>query len=89
VECEKFTAAQKAGGWVDSMRMLTPEPTKLYTWWSYRSPDWMIANKGRRLDHVWTSPALADRVAGITIAKNYRAALRPSDHVPVTATLDV
>src|SRR5581483_4021330 len=32
VECEKLTAVQKAGGWIDSMRVLTPEPEKLYTW---------------------------------------------------------
>ncbi len=31
---------------------------------------------------------LADRVAGIAIAKNYRGAARPSDHVPVTATTE-
>ena len=89
IECEKLNSARQAGAWVDSMRVLTPEPTKLYTWWSYRSPDWVTANKGRRLDHAWTSQALADRVAGITIAKNYRGAERPSDHVPVTLTLDV
>ena len=39
--------------------------------------------------YVWTSPMLADRVAGIEIAKAYRGAERPSDHVPVTATLEV
>jgi exodeoxyribonuclease-3 len=89
IECEKLNSARRAGAWVDSMRVLTPEPTKLYTWWSYRSPDWVTANKGRRLDHAWTSQALADRVADITIAKNYRGAERPSDHVPVTLTLDV
>jgi exonuclease III len=32
---------------------------------------------------------LADRVSGIAIAKNYRGAERPSDHVPVTATLEL
>ena len=32
---------------------------------------------------------LADRVAAIAVAKHYRAAARPSDHVPVTATLEV
>jgi exodeoxyribonuclease-3 len=89
IECEKLVAAGKAGGWVDTMRVLTPEPTKLYTWWSYRSPDWMTADKGRRLDHIWTSPAIADRVARIDIAKAYRGAARPSDHVPVTATLEL
>ncbi len=41
VECEKLSRGAEAGGWVDSMRQLTPEPAKLYTWWSYRSPDWM------------------------------------------------
>jgi exodeoxyribonuclease III len=89
IECEKFTTAQKIGGWVDCMRLHTPEPAKLYTWWSYRSPDWASADKGRRLDHIWTSPWLADRVAAVRVAKDYRGALRPSDHVPVTATLEL
>ena len=89
LECEKLVGVQKAGDWVDSMRQFTPEPAKLYTWWSYRSPDWATADKGRRLDHIWTSPMLAERVAGITIAKHYRGATRPSDHVPVTATLEL
>ena len=39
VECEKMTAARKAGNWVDTMRVLTPEPEKLYSWWSYRAMD--------------------------------------------------
>ncbi len=89
IECDKLIAAGKAGNWVDSMRVHTPEPAKLYTWWSYRAPDWAAADKGRRLDHIWTSNALADRVAGIAIARNYRGAARPSDHVPVTATLEL
>ena len=61
-ECEKLTDLQKIGNWFDPMRHFVPEPEKLYTWWSYRAPDWESANKGRRLDHIWTSPALADRV---------------------------
>jgi exodeoxyribonuclease-3 len=89
IEVEKLTSARKAGAWVDSMRELTPEPAKLYTWWSYRAQDWETADRGRRLDHVWTSPQLADRVASIAIAKAYRGAERPSDHVPVTATLEL
>src|SRR5262249_55548363 len=79
IECEQRAAAGKAGGWVDSMRVHTPEPAKLYTWWSYRAPDRAAADKGRRLDHIWTSPALADRVSQIAISKNYRGATRPAD----------
>jgi len=89
VECEKLLALQKAGGWIDAVRGFVPEPTKLYTWWSYRSPDWKRADKGRRLDHIWTSDALADRVSAIAVGKEYRSGRRPSDHVPVTATFEL
>ncbi len=90
IEVEKLNAARNSGNWVDSMRVHTPEPAKLYTWWSYRAMEnWRTSDRGRRLDHVWTSPALADRVSQIKIAKDYRGAERPSDHVPVTTTLEV
>ena len=68
-------------------RTFVREPEKLFTWWSYRSPDWAAADKGRRLDHIWVSPALGDRLASIKVAKDARGWARPSDHVPVTATL--
>jgi exodeoxyribonuclease-3 len=90
VECEKLNRARRAGNWIDSMRVLTPEPEKLYTWWSYRAMgNWRAADRGRRLDHVWSSDAIADRISRIEIAKNYRGAARPSDHVPVTAMVEV
>jgi exodeoxyribonuclease-3 len=90
IECDKLNAARSAGNWIDAMRVHTPEPEKLYTWWSYRAMDnWKAADRGRRLDHVWTSNALADRVSKIKISKDYRGAARPSDHVPVTATVEI
>ena len=89
IECEKLTAVIEAGGWIDAMRAAVPEPEKLYTWWSYRSPDWETANKGRRLDHVWVTQSLADRVTEIKVRKSLRGGARPSDHVPVTATLEL
>jgi exodeoxyribonuclease-3 len=89
LECEKLLGVQKAGGWIDAVRGVVPELAKLFTWWSYRSPDWTVSNRGRRLDHIWTSNMLADRVAAVTVAKEYRSARRPSDHVPVTATIEV
>ena len=90
IECEKLNAARNAGNWIDAMRVHTPEPEKLYTWWSYRAMDnWRTADRGRRLDHIWTSDALMDRVSAIKISKDYRGAARPSDHVPVTATIEL
>ena len=88
IERRRLTEVSERGGWVDMMRSLTPEPEKLYTWWSYRSPDWAAANKGRRLDHVWLSPALAPAMKGFEILREARGWDRPSDHVPVIATLD-
>ena len=88
VERRRLTEVAAAGGWVDMMRELTPEPEKLYTWWSYRSPDWAAANKGRRLDHIWLSPELAPAMRGFQVARETRGWDKPSDHVPVVATLD-
>jgi exodeoxyribonuclease-3 len=89
IECERLVAVQKAGAWVDAVRSFVPEPTKLFTWWSYRSPDWAAADKGRRLDHIWVSPMLADRVSAIKVLRDSRGWERPSDHVPVTATFEL
>src|SRR5262249_37442531 len=47
-----------SGGWVDAMRVLTPHEQKLYSWWSYRNRDWNASDRGRRLDHIWLTPAL-------------------------------
>ncbi|HEY4921287.1 MAG TPA: exodeoxyribonuclease III [Xanthobacteraceae bacterium] len=89
VECERLTAAQKSGGWFDTMRAFVPEPAKLYTWWSYRAADWAAADRGRRLDHIWVSPELADRVSSLKIRREARGWERPSDHVPVTARVEL
>ena len=76
-------------GWVDALRKLKPEPEKLYSWWSYRAADWKLSNKGRRLDHVWLSPALGGSLAAGEIISPTRGWERPSDHVPVMATLEL
>lgn len=85
VETEALLAIQKAGGWHDIMRKHVPEDQKLYTWWSYRAKDWLAANRGRRLDHVWTSEGLARRSSAISVLKDARGWTQPSDHVPVIA----
>ena len=89
VETDGLKEVIARGAWVDIMRQVTPEPTKLYTWWSYRAKDWDGADKGRRLDHVWTSADLAEKATGIKILREARGWDRPSDHVPVIATFDI
>jgi exodeoxyribonuclease-3 len=89
IECKKLTRAQRSSGWFDVMRGFVPETEKLYTWWSYRAPDWAKANKGRRLDHIWASPALQGTARTMTVLRDARSWQRPSDHVPVIATFDL
>ncbi len=76
-----------SGGWVDAMRALTPAEQKLYSWWSYRNRDWNASDRGRRLDHIWLTPALKDSLKSGLIVREARGFDNPSDHVPVMVTL--
>lgn len=88
VETAGLTAMQAAGNWVDITRKDIPEG-RLYSWWSYRAPDWNAADKGRRLDHIWATPDLAARSGGSRISRHVRGWQRPSDHVPVFAEFEL
>ena len=84
VEVEKFERARNAGRWIDVMRGFVPDDQKLYTWWSYRAAEnWKAADRGRRLDHVWASPALEGAARSMSVFKPSRGWQQPSDHVPV------
>ena len=83
VEVSRLNRLKNSLDFVDAIRLFHPEPEKIFTWWSYRNPNWQINNKGRRLDHVWVSPCLKDRIVSVKICKFMRAQERPSDHVPV------
>ena len=88
VETEGLLEVMKRGDWLDLMRQHVPENEKLYTWWSYRAKDWEAADRGRRLDHIWSSSDLGPHLKRIEILKEARGWDRPSDHVPVTAHFD-
>ncbi|MDQ0468053.1 exodeoxyribonuclease III [Labrys wisconsinensis] len=89
VETEAMQRMMAAGRWVDVMRRFVPDTEKLYTWWSYRAADWVAANKGRRLDHVWASPAIAGAARSMAVLAEARGWDRPSDHAPVTVAFDL
>lgn len=88
VEVDHLGAAQEAGAWVDITRQDIPEG-RLFSWWSYRSPEWDGADKGRRLDHVWATPDIANAAHGSRILRAARGWEKPSDHAPVFATFDL
>ena len=87
VETDGLLAWQAAYGFVDAVRAVVPPTEKLYTWWSYRNRDWAVSDRGRRLDHVWLSPALAPNLVTAEVARAARSWESPSDHVPVTVEL--
>lgn len=58
IEVDHLNRVLAAHDWVDVARRFIPPEEKLYTWWSYRAADWRVSNRGRRLDHIWASPAL-------------------------------
>jgi exodeoxyribonuclease-3 len=81
VETTGLSRVMKAGNWIDLMRQHTPT--------TYRAKDWALANHGRRLDHIWSTPGLSPSCKDITILREARGWTQTSDHVPVMATFDL
>jgi exodeoxyribonuclease III len=87
VEVDRLTRLQQAGGFVDAVRHFVPAEQRLYTWWSYRARDWSASDRGRRLDHIWVTPALVGELSQAQVFRDARSWTKASDHVPVMMTL--
>lgn len=87
VEVAAMERIRTSHDWVDAVRHFIPAEEKLYSWWSYRAKDWEKSDRGRRLDHVWVTPALVPALMDAKVLKDARGWETPSDHVPVTVTL--
>ena len=87
IEVEMLAALQSSVEWVDGVRHFVPPEESLFSWWSYRSPDWSRNDRGRRLDHIWVTPPLKDSLRSTLIARECRNWTQPSDHVPVLIDL--
>jgi exodeoxyribonuclease-3 len=90
IEIQAMTDLQASLGFLDLPRLATPEPEKLFSWWSYRAADFRASNSGLRLDHIWISPgmkaaALSTGKAISRVHDDVRGWDKPSDHAPVTA----
>ncbi len=83
IEVEALTRLQASNQWVDLGRRFVPAPERLFTWWSYRSPDWTKYDRGRRLDHMWATADVAPLAVEHKVLEPCRAWMRPSDHVPL------
>jgi len=87
VEVELMQALYASHDWVDVMRKFVPDTEKLYSWWSYRAQDWAASDRGRRLDHIWVTPALQDAPQSMMVVREARGWERASDHAPVITAL--
>ncbi|MFK5980622.1 MAG: exodeoxyribonuclease III [Rhizobiaceae bacterium] len=85
IETEILTEILNDGDWRDLIRQHIPAEEKLFTWWSYRSRDWKVNDRGRRLDHIWAAPGIAKSLQKIEVIREARDWVKPSDHVPVIA----
>ena len=85
VEVKKLYKFQDSINFIDALREFHPYSEKLYSWWSYRSKNWDLSNRGRRLDHIWISQSLNKKITDASIRKEIRGWKRPSDHSPLIA----
>ena len=81
-ERESFSRLLDAG-FTDTFRLLHPDETGRYSWWSYRF-NARANNAGWRIDYFLTSRDLNDRVRVATIYEEVFG----SDHCPVGLELD-
>jgi exodeoxyribonuclease-3 len=82
-EREKMTQLLSSG-FVDSFRLLYPEKTGAYSWWSYRF-NARKNNAGWRIDYFIVSQRLAGQVKDAVIHPD----ILGSDHCPVELDLDI
>src|SRR3569623_2022713 len=83
IEVEAMGRLKASNDWVDLGRHFMPPPARLITWWSYRNVARHVADRGRRLDHMWATAAVAATALERTVIEDCRDWLKPSDHVPI------
>lgn len=74
-------------GLTDSFRYMHPSEEK-FSWWDYRQRGFEN-NHGLRIDHLLVSKALKDKITSADIDTDPRGNTQPSDHAPVTVTIEL
>ncbi|HEV8551683.1 MAG TPA: exodeoxyribonuclease III, partial [Polyangiaceae bacterium] len=68
-------------GLVDAYRSLHEEAGR-FSWWDYRGGDFR-SNRGLRIDYVFVTRKVADKLTRAEIDLEPRRLQKPSDHTPV------
>jgi len=77
--CGDGLIAPPAHGWRDALRVVNPDISDHYTWWSNRGAA-RAKNVGWRIDYQLVTPKLAERITDYSILTDTRY----SDHAPFT-----
>lgn len=72
-------------GLQDAFRLVSDE-AGVFSWWDYRQLAFQ-KNRGMRIDMLYTSPPLHNKVQDVTHHRPERKKQKPSDHIPVVLTL--
>jgi exodeoxyribonuclease III len=88
-EPERLALARlRAWGLVDAYRVHRPSAAGRFSWWDYRA-GMFHRNEGMRIDLLYATRAVADRVVWAEIDREARKGPpTPSDHAPVVIDLD-
>jgi exodeoxyribonuclease-3 len=89
--CEEIRTALTdvlSWGLVDVYRKHRPEAGE-FSFWDYRVKGALDRNIGWRIDHLFATPALANKSADAYAVRDLRAMERPSDHTAVTGVFDI
>jgi exodeoxyribonuclease-3 len=87
-EEHRALAAVKTWGFVDVFRK-HESGSNMFTFWDYRIPNAVKRGMGWRIDHIWATPALADKSTKAWIDVAPRLSKRPSDHTFLVAEFEI
>ncbi len=74
-------------GFRDVFREKHPQG-KIYSWWDYRQLAFPKGD-GLRIDHIYMTSSIADKVTAAQIDREERKGQQPSDHAPVMVDFDL
>lgn len=73
-------------GLIDTFRLLNPQEEG-FTWWDYRGNSF-ARNNGMRIDYIFCSLEMAERLNACHTSKLLRSKNKPSDHIPLTLKIE-
>ena len=77
-------------GLSDTFRSLHPHTNDRYSWFDYRSRGFDDKPKrGLRIDHIWATQSLNNKLLDAGIDYEIRGMEKPSDHAPIWSSFDI